>query len=389
MVQLVQPDLIEAGEQEAIDELDHEVVTHIASCTQPSEILQSFGKYIKDFGAIDQAIDFIASQTVMYMNMSKDPEWSVLDENDIDYDDPKVKLTILQDQFNSTVHMCGTNIQTIEMFCDDPAVAEEYRQKNRDLIAEIKSIGTVENLVEKCGGMDEALGFLMSKISAGLPSHDPQPDIYEAIDEGDIETLTELLKREDVNQRHGKFDKTPLYAAITAVEAYFDIMNLLLDHGADPNLGLTETNVLHGFGFGYFQEDQVDAVTHVVQRCVDLGADLEQRSDRLLWTPLMSAINEMNMAAMVALLRAGADPNARAGVGVGAVSDGKNCLEMAMSPEFVKVLLEFGADPAAKNATGRSAIDYMKSQVVQPISQDYRDICSKSLDLMLGSQRRH
>lgn len=62
VVQVVQPDLIEAGEQEAIDELDHEVVTHIASFRQPSEILQSFGKHIKDFGAIDQAIDYMKSR---------------------------------------------------------------------------------------------------------------------------------------------------------------------------------------------------------------------------------------------------------------------------------------------------------------------------------------
>ncbi|GEM_PF-2950132 len=389
VLHIVRPDLIGIEDMMHLTAADQEVVATVVSKTKRADIFSGLGTHIEHFGGLDLALDFVALQISMSMTTPDDEMLSLLEQEEVDYDTPEFKLKLLQDQFNSTFQMCGTNIQTMEMFCDDPVVAEEYRQKNRDLIAEIKSIGTVENLLEKCGGPDQALGFLMSRISMCLPPFDPQPRIYEAINEGDIETLRESLKHEDVNQRHGKFDTTPLYAAITSVEASFDIMNLLLDHGADPNLGLTETNVVHGFGFGYFQEDQTDAVAQVVQRCVNLGADLEQCSDRLQWTPLMTAIYEMNMAAMVALLRAGADPNARAGDSTGAVSDGKNCLEMAFSPEFVKVLLEFGADPAAKNATGRSAIDYMTSQMVQATSQDYRDTCSKSLDLMLRSQRRH
>jgi len=62
LVQVVQPDLLEKAEQGPMSELDHEVITHIASCMQPSEILQSFGKHIKDFGAIDQAIDYMKSR---------------------------------------------------------------------------------------------------------------------------------------------------------------------------------------------------------------------------------------------------------------------------------------------------------------------------------------
>lgn len=369
--------------------LDQDMIMRIASIVPQSEILQSLGTHIEHFGGIDQAIDFIASQIVMVMGVDNDQSLSLLEDDEANFDDPEVKMKVLKDQFSSAIQMCGMTIQNMEMFCDDPQIAEEYRQKNRDLISEIKSIGSVENLISKCGGIDQAMEFLMSKMSKSMPPSDAEPDIFDAVEDGDVEKLKELLKHQDVNQHFGKFDMTPLYGAITSPEPSFEVINLLLDHGADPRLGLTNTNVLHGFGFGYYQDDQLEAVTQVVQRCVDLGADLEQRSDRLIWTPLMTAMNEMNMAATVALLRAGANPNARAGVNAGAFTDGKNCLEMAISPEFVKVLLEFGADPTAKNVQGLSAIDYFKSLVEETTSKQYREEYSKSLDLMLGAGCRH
>jgi ankyrin repeat protein len=48
-------------------------------------------------------------------------------------------------------------------------------------------------------------------------------------------------------------------------------------------------------------------------RCVELGAALEERTSKLGWTPLITAVSEREPVATEALLMAGADIHARAG----------------------------------------------------------------------------
>ncbi|MEO0944634.1 MAG: hypothetical protein AAFY06_07290, partial [Pseudomonadota bacterium] len=92
------------------------------------------------------------------------------------------------------------------------------------------------------------------------------------------------------------------------------VVTFLLDAGADPKVGLgTNSNVLHGLGFGRCDGVAPEALAEVIVRCVGLGADIEQRSNRLGWTPLITAASEWNPVAVEALLLAGADITARAG----------------------------------------------------------------------------
>lgn len=144
-------------------------------------------------------------------------------------------------------------------------------------------------------------------------AHTPRPEIFDAIDEQDVDAVKVELTRCDVNQRYGEFDSTALYHAMSAMDPSIEIMNFLLDAGADPRLGLTDCNVLHGLGFTVFRDISADDLAKVVRRCVELGADIEQRTDKLQWTPLISAVSEWNEIAAEALLMAGADITARAG----------------------------------------------------------------------------
>ncbi len=153
-----------------------------------------------------------------------------------------------------------------------------------------------------------------SDLSETYGSFELNPKLYEAVEDGDIETVRELLKTEDVNQTFGQFAKTPLYHAMScSFGVSLEMVTFLLDAGADPKKGLADTNVLHGLGFAVMNDVAAGDLAAVVKRCVDLGADIEQRSDKLRWTPLITAASEWNEVAVEALLLAGADVNAMAG----------------------------------------------------------------------------
>lgn len=153
---------------------------------------------------------------------------------------------------------------------------------------------------------------------------EPQPAIFEAIDDCELEAVRAALSDWDINAQIGQYDKTALYAAMSNMTGVsLDVITLLLDHGADPKLGLTHTNVLHGLGFANLNGVDATALSQIVLRCVELGADIEQRSENLEWTPLITAVSEWNPIATEALLLAGADITVCAG------DTGKGCFSGA------------------------------------------------------------
>lgn len=138
--------------------------------------------------------------------------------------------------------------------------------------------------------------------------------LFDAIETGDLSTIRAALEGCDVNARLGKFGETALYHAVTDMEGMsLDVVHLLLDEGADPNKGLTDNNVLNGLGFGRTHHLAPEDLARFVMRCVDLGAALEERTSKLGWTPLITAVSEWEPVATEALLMAGADIHARAG----------------------------------------------------------------------------
>ena len=71
---------------------------------------------------------------------------------------------------------------------------------------------------------------------------EPNPPIFDAIDDGDVNAVREELERWKVNMRVGPFQSTALYHAMSNSLGFsLDVVTLLLDAGADPNKGLSRT----------------------------------------------------------------------------------------------------------------------------------------------------
>lgn len=236
------------------------------------------------------------------------------------------------------------------------------------------------------GNYDEAqaLSEDVARLSGvDLPQYEPEPELFEAIDAQDFQAVLTCLKAVDVNYGHGSYKKTALYHAVAHLneEPSFEVINALLDAGADPQQGLgLETNVLHGLGFGYYQPKHVAPLTDFVKRCVALGADLEQRSNRLNWTPLHTALNEWNPPVAAALLAAGANPNASTNIDDIGCTAGQTALAMAMChPELIDLLLSNGADPELTVDDGLTLRQMITMQIEQNQNTEFAAELRESL----------
>lgn len=174
-----------------------------------------------------------------------------------------------------------------------------------------------------------------------LPVYAPdgeEPEIFDAIELGDLARLQEALKTWDVNGRYGSFGMTALYAAMSQYGAEnLAVCYALLEAGADPSKGLTNCGVLNGLGFGLWDQVAAQDLSDLILYCVERGADLEEGADAKSWTPLLTALYELNTRVVEAFLMAGADPNAYTGGRGGS-------LDMVCDdPELTALLLKYGA----------------------------------------------
>lgn len=184
---------------------------------------------------------------------------------------------------------------------------------------------------------------LAQKVAeAAMKDYVPNPEIFDAIDDSDLEAVKDVLVDWDINATHGEFECTALYQAMSNMFGVsLPMVTFLLDEGADPKLGLGETsNVLHGLGFGRCDDIDPEELAAAITRCVALGADLEQRSNKLGWTPLITAASEWNAVAVEAFLLAGADIEARAGDVAGVCFSGSTANAFAEGHEATKAVLE-------------------------------------------------
>ncbi len=218
--------------------------------------------------------------------------------------------------------------------------------------AEIKAAGQGQLRSEE---VDDLLGFVhtvrfsfedqaflkdFAEVVAGPAQI--QPQVFCAVDDGDIEGVSAALETWDVHTQVGRSKETVLYRAMTVPEGpSLDIINLILDAGADPSFGLGSTNVLHGVGFANWTRVLPEALAAVINRCVQGGADIEQRPAKLGWTPLLLAASEWNSVAVEGLLLAGANPFADAG-DVGGGGEDADALSFAQGhPKTVAILKTF------------------------------------------------
>ena len=214
------------------------------------------------------------------------------------------------------------------------------------------------------------------------------PALFDAIDDGDLAAVRVEMAEWDLNRQHGRLRKTALYHAMAGMDVPVEILEALLDAGADPRRGMGPNNVLHALGFAILDEMDEDGLARVVARCVAGGAELEQRSDSLRWTPLQGAITEWNPVAVRALLRAGADPDAVSGTVDGCCLSRTSCLAMAMAhPEIFEILLDFGADPDRAGPDGTTPRAALEDAIAEADPGPYRETLKWSRSILTARTR--
>lgn len=199
-------------------------------------------------------------------------------------------------------------------------------------------------------------------------------ELFEAIDDGDLETVRELIRGGvDVNLKHGILEEPALlkaaeedsYEILDAIveaganvdatdfggttalveaarSAKVDFVEALLGAGADPNAPPNMPPLIAGLHDERMREALLAA---------GAGVDVRDRSGQ---TPLMTACWRKIPEAAVRLLEAGAEVNA--------VDDrGRTALIFACmhgQGDVALALVERGADPATRDSSNRAALDY-------------------------------
>lgn len=248
------------------------------------------------------------------------------------------------------------------------------------------------------------------KYSASGKSEDPW---FRAVTRGDTAIVTQMLGSVDINQRHQPGKETALMMAVCS--GWEPIVRLLIQAGADLNLvdanGDTALHYSADFtqprmmrllldagaktdfqdrwkqtalimcadsksweGFDLLLQSKADvnlATRHggtalhyacgwgdlpMILALLRAGADVNARCASNGWTPLMAAANSewSHPHVLLPILNAGADPNLRA------TKNGRTALHLAIDPlmnkPLVELLLDKGANPALADNSGVTPI---------------------------------
>lgn len=187
--------------------------------------------------------------------------------------------------------------------------------------------------------MRQLQAAILALIIQGCATTTSMPDdIFTAVSQGNITAVEKMLKAgENPNQNNG-MGHTPLHWVGDKPESA-EIAQLLLDHGADPNLA----PVPPGEAPLFFIDDNVDAAS----RLITAGADVNTRSGSSGHTPLHT-VGSAEMARL--LISSGADVNAQSS------KTGNTPLHTNTKPEIIKALINSGADVNARNHEGETPL---------------------------------
>ena len=189
--------------------------------------------------------------------------------------------------------------------------------------------------------------------------------------EGDFESVKLLLEAGADPAKKAKYDITPLHRASNGKQAIrVKIAELLLQYGADPNVGSGKRN-----------PPLLSAASRASVEFVDLllnnGADIEQKSE-FGRTALISAAHENRADVIELLIERGANLDARYNQKVSEDYRGKNALEIAQvckSRKAIKVLEQAmnARDGSGKGKKGSNAKPKKKPRVAS-VAQSWKRI---------------
>ncbi|KAF3908899.1 Ankyrin-3 [Arthrobotrys entomopaga] len=192
-----------------------------------------------------------------------------------------------------------------------------------------------------------------------------------AFDLGDLKIWLPKIKQSlqdgaDPNNTNPSMGKGPLHAA--AENGMFEVVQLLLKHGADPNIKTHKAAAPLHFAVQY---GYIDIVELLLKNNADPNSEAEGCLTPLLLVsvcytgqrPAGSKIpvgrtDVLSLRIAQLLIEYGADPTIKDGV------TGETPLHHAMSftpipVEYVKLLIRAGAQPLARSNTGESVIDLL------------------------------
>ena len=177
-----------------------------------------------------------------------------------------------------------------------------------------------------------SLAILCIVLTRPLSAADqPSDQLIQAVRSSDYAMAEQLAQSGvDVNKRRGRF--TPL--AVAAAKGDLPMLELLLDHDADPNLpSLNGANALS------IAVRSCRASLDLIHRLIQAGADLENRSGVGI-TPLLFAVQEEQTELALMLIREGADTNTLNPFGEGIL----NYAIYTENTELIRTALDLGVE---------------------------------------------
>ena len=191
---------------------------------------------------------------------------------------------------------------------------------------------------------------------------DPTASLEEAIEAGDPSRILSCITAgAELNSHSGPFNGFPLLWAMNCGRRSVDIIELLLEHGADPNFATPDGyTALHDVAAYIYGEEDAETLNALIGKLVEAGANIHARDDKG-WTPLLRAIFEGSTTEVSALLSFGANPNdAIPADGRPEHLKGQTAAMLAMNSSVkLELLLDKGADPMAEMPNGNTAWDVL------------------------------
>ena len=173
-----------------------------------------------------------------------------------------------------------------------------------------------------------------------LPEPEPDVDIFEAIKNEDLALLERGLKAGADPNQTTTYNRTALFMAV--LKQNYDMMALLLGHGADPNKGSASSSPLHNTA----SRESAGLTALLLMQGAQVNA-----LDGYEKTPLHKAAKSGRLENVALLLGHGANINQVDNKGMTPLHYAANKGHL----QIVAMLLARGADPQIKNGEGKTA----------------------------------
>ncbi|MCJ7690298.1 MAG: ankyrin repeat domain-containing protein [Clostridiaceae bacterium] len=216
---------------------------------------------------------------------------------------------------------------------------------------------------------------IFRNIFRNIFSGEPK-SIYRSIEEGNIDEIKNYLKVATDSNFDSKVESILHYAINNSQENYFEIIEILINNGADINSHHSEflETPLHKLCARV--NPQIDVITMILKKGAKVNAvNISGK------TPIFHCSFNYSVELLTLLIKYGADINIRDKYKNTLLHDDYiNCSDKHFE-EFLKVLINRGFDINSKNSTGLTPLDYCANEKIKYILIKYGAKNNKKGDL--------